>query len=107
VQPARSIGTNATTRAPDWLDWPEHPNLLPAVDQWSWIDRHGLMHPLSLSVLVEAITAIVESPAIMVRSIDPQPVRQITLVTPEEEVEVLAWADELNARIAGVLAEYG
>ncbi|MEU6263741.1 hypothetical protein [Saccharopolyspora shandongensis] len=50
---------------------------------------------------------IAESPAIVARPIDPEPIQQITPIASEEEVAILARADELNTRIARILEEFG
>jgi hypothetical protein len=93
--------------SPGWLDWPDHPNLLPAIDQWGYIDRYGSMHPSSLSVLVRAMEVVVEDLVVPSRPVDPELVGQQRRITSEEEAAILARADEFNARIARILEEYG
>ncbi|PUB32471.1 hypothetical protein C8K30_101997 [Promicromonospora sp. AC04] len=93
--------------SPGWADWPDHPGLLPCIDQWGYISRHASMHPSSLSAVVRTVTTMVESspPAY----VPATPVRRspTRYVTPEEEAAILARADELNARITRILNEYG
>ncbi|MEU3624817.1 hypothetical protein BS329_17895 [Amycolatopsis coloradensis] len=37
--------------SPDWSAWSEQSNLLPAIDQWGYVDRYKSLHPSSLSGL--------------------------------------------------------
>lgn len=92
---------------PDWLDWPDQANLLPAIDRWGYLDQYESMHPSSLSVLVRTMVMVADAPAVELPQTEPvqaTPARHISL---EEEAEVLSRADELNIRVAKILREYG
>ncbi|MEU3624848.1 hypothetical protein BS329_18035 [Amycolatopsis coloradensis] len=93
--------------SPGWLDWPDYPNLLPAIDQWGYLDRYGSMHPSSLSGLVHAMATLIDSPDVQRRRIEPEPVGGKRHITAEEEAAILTRADEVNARVIRILEEYG
>ncbi|GAA3283095.1 hypothetical protein [Nesterenkonia halobia] len=95
--------------SPEWADWPDHPALLPAIDQWGYIDLYASLHPSSLSVLVRTVAELLASPVPAMpeeEDDEPDPVAPAARhVSAEEEVAILARADELNARIEKILAE--
>ncbi|QWF85604.1 hypothetical protein [Amycolatopsis sp. CA-230715] len=93
--------------SPGWFNWPNHPNLLPAIDQWGYIDLYGSMHPSSLSALIPAMETLVVAPVAPSRGVDREAAGEPQRITPEEEAAIFARADELNARVARILAEYG
>lgn len=85
-----------------------HPALLPAIDQWGYIDLYASLHPSSLSVLVRTVAELLASPVPAMPAKDDEP----DLVAPaarhvsaEEEAAILARADELNDWIEKILAE--
>ncbi|MFE4334019.1 hypothetical protein ACFRQM_32790 [Streptomyces sp. NPDC056831] len=91
--------------SPGWLDCPDHPNLLPAIDQWGSIGRYGSMHASSLSVLIQTMTAVIQStfaPPPVAKTVPTPPTRRIA---PEEEAAIFARA--VNARGAEILEQYG
>lgn len=49
--------------SPDWLDWPDRANLLPAIDRWGYLDQYESMHPSSLSVLIRTMVMIADAPS--------------------------------------------
>ena len=85
---------------PDWLDCA---GLLPAIDRWGYLDPYASMHPSSLSVLIQAMTALLDQPAAPLPSDEPEPRRTVRHVTAEEERRILDRADELNTRITAIL----
>lgn len=91
---------------PDWLDWPEQANLLPAIDRWGYLDQYESMHPSSLSVLIGTMAMIAEAPVVEFPQTEPAPVPPARHISTEEEIEILRRADELNARVALILREY-
>ncbi|MFD2024188.1 MULTISPECIES: hypothetical protein [Promicromonospora] len=92
--------------SPGWLDWPDHPGLLPATDQWGYVDRYASMHSSSLSVVVRTMTTMIDAPTVLDHPVDPGSKKPVRRITPEEEAAILARADELNTRIARILSEY-
>ena len=93
---------------PEWTDWPDHPALLPAIDQRGYIDLYASLHPSSLSVLVRTVAELLAGPvpAMPEQDDEPDPVEPAARhVSAEEEAAILARADELNARIERILAE--
>lgn len=92
---------------PDWLDWPEQANLLPAIDRWGYLDQYESIHPSSLSILIHTMVMIAEAPVVEFPQTEPAPVPPARHISPEEETEILSRADELNARISRILKELG
>ncbi|MUU73517.1 hypothetical protein [Pseudarthrobacter sp. GA104] len=92
---------------PDWLDWPEQANLLPAIDRWGYLDQYESIHPSSLSILIHTMVMIAEAPVVEFPQTEPAPVPPARHISPEEETEILSRADELNARISRILKEFG
>jgi hypothetical protein len=114
----RELAASGTASAPTnhqhepsnsaWTDWPEHPNLLPAIDRWGYLDRYGSLHRSSLSVLIASFEHLMTQAPLEHPGLSPEPLRQPTRRFTADEVEdVLARADELNARISGIIAELG
>lgn len=93
--------------SPDWLDWPDQANLLPAIDRWGYLDQYESMHPSSLSVLIRTMVMIVEAPVVESPQTELVPAPPARHISPEEEAEILSRADELNTRVAKILREYG
>lgn len=94
-----------TDPSPDWLDCRR---LLPAVDRWGYLDPYSSMHISSISVLLQALPLILDQLATETPPNEQEVVvrRPATRTfTPEEETEVFARADQLNARVAKILAE--
>jgi hypothetical protein len=92
---------------PDWMDWPEQSNLLPAIDRWGYLDQYESMHPSSLSVLIRSMVVIAEAPVVEFPLPEPAPAPPTRYISPEEEAKILSRADELNACVAKILREYG
>lgn len=90
-----------------WRAWPNHPNLVPAIDRWGWMDTQHSMHPSSLSVLLKGLGELLDAPAPEPVVLTPGPRRPARRVSAEEESEIYARADELNARVARLLEEFG
>ena len=92
---------------PEWGDWQDCPNLLPGIDRWGYIYRYSSMHRSSLTGVISGMKLLLEAP--IPRPLHKPPMSAplvIRYVTPEEEATILARADELNARVAALLAEY-
>lgn len=92
---------------PNWLDWPDQANLLPAIDRWGYLDQYESMHPSSLSVLIRTMVMIAEAPVIESPQTELVPAPPARHISQEEEAEILSRADELNTRVAKILREYG
>lgn len=92
--------------SPDWLDWPDQANLLPAIDRWGYLDQYESMHPSSLSALIRTMVMIAEAPIVEFPQTEPAPTPPARHISPEEEGEILSRADELNARISRILKEF-
>ena len=91
--------------SPDWLLCV---GMLPAVDRWGYIDPYSSMHPSSLSAVIRAMDALLEGPVpVAAPVLDPEPRTAARAISPEEEERILARADELTARVAIILREYG
>lgn len=91
-----------------WADWPDHPNLLPAIDRWGYLERFRSLHQSSLSRIIAAIALIAEAPPAPQIMPEPEPRRNPDRSFSAEEVaDVWARADELNARISMLLREEG
>ncbi|WP_026820316.1 hypothetical protein [Arthrobacter castelli] len=88
---------------PDWLNCT---GVLSAIDRWGYIDLYASMHPSSLSIMIGAIATMVTDPVVP-NLCDAVPRRPVRHITAEEETVILNRADELNARIAGILDECG
>lgn len=86
-------------------DWADALGLLPAIDQWGYINPYGALHPSSLSVLAHAIFDLADGPVLIQQDEASEPEPEIRHFSAAEEAEVLARADQLNAHIAKVLAE--
>ncbi|WP_409495472.1 hypothetical protein [Amycolatopsis sp. cmx-11-12] len=72
-----------------------------------YLDRYGSLHPSSLSGLVRAIETLVDARVAPARLTDVEPVSAQPRITAEEEAAILARADEVNARVARILEDYG
>lgn len=114
----RELAASSTTSAPTnhqhepsnsaWADWPDYPNLMPALDRWGYLDRYGSLHRSSLSVLISSFEHFATHESLEHPTLSPEPLRQPTRrLTADEVDDVLARADELNARISGIIAELG
>lgn len=91
--------------SPDWLLCV---GMLPAIDRWGYIDPYSSMHPSSLSAIIRAMNALVEGPVPVPAPVpDPEPRTAARAISPQEEERILARADELTARVAKILREYG
>ncbi|GAP61427.1 hypothetical protein AHiyo1_51270 [Arthrobacter sp. Hiyo1] len=92
---------------PDWGDWQDCSNLLPGIDRWGYIYQYSSMHRSSLSAVIAVMRMLLEAPVQQPQALAfaPEP-HTIRHVTPEEEIEILALADELNTRVAALLAEF-
>ncbi len=92
-------------------DWHLCVGMLPAVDRWGWIDSYSSMHPSSLSAVISAMSLVLEGPEPVPAPVpQPRPIGQISpsrKISREEERRILARADELTARVAKILREYG
>lgn len=91
---------------PDWQLWPDEPSLLPRLDRWGYLELHASLHPSSISVLIEQISALADLPVVehvsegqVVRHDPPTP-----RISAEREREILAEADALNARMARIFS---
>lgn len=90
-----------------WKNWPNFANLLPAIDRWGWVEPYSSMHPSSLSTLIKQLELLYETPPEPVEDPLPLPPVSASRISPEEEARILARADEVNARVAALLREYG
>jgi hypothetical protein len=86
--------------SPDWRDCV---GLLPGIDRWGWVDSYSSLHPSSLSILIRAMGGLLDGPVVPVPATPSVPASPVRGITPEDEAQVLARADELNARIAEIL----
>lgn len=107
----REVRTNCPrhrTRTPSdaWKDWPNYPNLLPAIDRWGWINPYSSVHPSSLSTLIRDLEQLYEEPPEPIEEPLPQTLATPPRISPEEEAAILARADEVNARVAALLHDY-
>lgn len=86
--------------------WSMSPVVLVGIDRWGWIEPWTPMHPASISGLARAIRTLLDGPAppSAPAVVPAPPPRQIG---PEEEAEIHTRADEVLARVADVLAEFG
>lgn len=55
----------------------------------------------------EQLVPFAEAPVVEFSQTEPAPVPPARHISPEKEGEILSRADELNARVAKVLREYG
>jgi hypothetical protein len=89
-------------------DWLLCVGMLPAIDRWGYIDPYSSMHPSSLSAVIRAMDALLEGPVpVPAPVLDPEPRPAVRAISPQEEEQILARADELTARVAKILREYG
>ena len=92
---------------PGWSDWEDCPNLLPGIDRWGYLNRYSSMHRSSLSRVIAVMALLLEArlrpPLQTLPATEPPVLRHMTA---EEEAAILARADELNARVAALLAEF-
>ncbi|WP_092103768.1 hypothetical protein [Brevibacterium sandarakinum] len=104
----RTNCTRHQSAAPNsaWKDWPNFANLLPAIDRWGWVDPYSSMHPSSLSTLIRQLELLYEAPPKSMEEPLPRPPEAPPKITPDEEAQILARADEINARVAALLREY-
>lgn len=86
-------------------DWLILSGLLPRIDRWGYVDPYASMHPSSLSVLIRTMIELVDAPPPIAEPTQPLPNRAVRCIEPDEEAQILARADELNARVAALLAE--
>lgn len=90
-----------------WSDWQDCPNLLPGIDRWGYLNRYSSMHRSSLSRVIAVMALLLEAPLRQhlqtLPALEPPAIRH---VTAEEEAAIFARADELNARVAALLAEF-
>ena len=93
--------------SPEWSDWPDCPNLLPAIDRWGYLDLYKSMHRSSLSMLIGTMPWLLTAAPIDDPGRTRQPTASAPHISPEREAEILARADELNARVSAVLAAFG
>lgn len=93
--------------SPAWQDWVDHPNLLPAIDRWGYVNRYDSMHRSSLSVLVDSMSELLHAPlpaqVAPSRAVHPRRDPELSLA---EQDEILARADAVNAQLAALLAEF-
>jgi len=90
---------------PDWL---MSPVVLAGIDRWGWIEPWTPMHPASVSGLVHAIRALLDGPAPRpAPAVVDAPASPPRRISPEEEAEIHARADEALARVTDALAEFG
>lgn len=93
--------------SPAWQDWTDHPNLLPAIDRWGYVNRYDSMHRSSLSVLVDSMSELLHAPRPAQVAPSPAvPPRREPELSLAEHDEILARADAANARLVALLAEY-
>lgn len=89
-------------------DWLFCVGMLPAIDRWGYVEPYASMHPSSLTAVIRAMDALLEGPApVRTPMPDPEPRSTRHEISPEEEERILARADELTARVAKILREYG
>ena len=81
--------------------------MLPAIDRWGYVDTYFSLHPSSLSGVISAMSLMLDGddpkPTPLPEPQSSAPRREIP---PKEEERILARADELNARVAQLLAEF-
>lgn len=87
-------------------EWTLCSALLPAIDRWGYIEQYTSMHRSSLPVVIQDIVRLAQQAGPQRETSDPEPQPPVRQVTPEEEAEILARADEVNARIEALLREY-
>lgn len=107
----QSLRTNCSRHpgsAPNdaWKDWPNYANLMPAIDRWGWVDPYSSMHPSSLSKLIKDLERLYDEPLRPDEEPPPSPPASIPKISPKKEAEILARADEVNARVTALLQEY-
>lgn len=94
--------------SPDWLTCA---GLVPAIDRWGYLDPYQSLHPSSISVLTHQLEELLDIPVPVSPATEPDhdPDQAIGArsLTRQEQEQVFARADELNARINRILAEYG
>lgn len=102
-------GTEHRHELPDTSpDWHLCIGLLPAIDRWGYVNTYSSLHPSSLSAVASAMATLLEGPPPVPAPMpEPCPARPRRAVSGEEEAAILARADELNARVTRILAEYG
>lgn len=87
---------------PDWQLWPEEASLMPAMDQWGYLELHTSLHPSSLSVVIAQIADLGMRPApkqIPMHPARPPAAADEPRITAQREREILAEADALEARM--------
>lgn len=88
-------------------DWKLSVGMLPAIDRWGYVDTYFSLHPSSLSGVISAMSLMLDGddpkPTPLPEPQSRAPRREIP---PKEEERILARADELNARVAQLLAEF-
>lgn len=96
-------------KRPDpYPDWRMSPVVLAGIDRWGWIEPWTPMHPASVSGLVRAIRALLDGPAPRpAPAVVDAPASPPRRISPEEEAEIHARADEVLARVTDALAEFG
>lgn len=87
-------------------DWRLCVGMLPAVDRWGWIDGYFSVHPSSLSMIIGAMTIVLEGSE-PVPSPEPEPRAPVREISDEERDAIFARADEVAARVEAILEEYG
>lgn len=85
-----------------WRDWPDLPNLLPAIDRWNYVSLRTSMHRSSLSVLIANIAEQLHEPFVppptRTTTTLSAPPRAITRIDPRDDADLLARADEVADR---------
>lgn len=87
---------------PDWALWNEEASLMPAMDQWGYLELHTSLHPSSLSVVIAQIADLGMRPApkqIPMHPARPPAAADEPRITAQREREILAEADALEARM--------
>ncbi|MDP9904786.1 hypothetical protein [Arthrobacter bambusae] len=91
---------------PEWAEWTDCPNLLPSIDRWGYLGSFASMHRSSLSSLIGAMTWFIEAAPVL-ETAELQSSAPTRHISAEEEAAILARADELNARVAALLSDFG
>lgn len=99
------------TRQDPSPEWRCRPRVLPGIDRWGHLELYGSLHPSSISVLVADLESLFHQPAPPPPPTTPDPdddrAPTHRVFSDDEREQVFARADELNARITAILAEYG
>ncbi|WP_181273688.1 hypothetical protein [Brevibacterium oceani] len=87
-------------------DWRMCIGMLPSIDRWGWIDGYSSVHPSSLSMIINAMSVVLEGSE-PVPAPEPKPRAPVRELSYADMEAIFARADEVTARAQDLLREYG